>query len=90
METFTNQINVSLSQEMDSMMSIMYSQFNSGISSAIAERVIPQTQNMVSSIFSGNWVTLSPVRHRIIRAIMTEHLGLNVKLEKRNVGLPLI
>ena len=54
METFTNEINLRLSQEMDSMMSMMHSQINRAINSAIAERVIPEIQNMLSSLSSGN------------------------------------
>ena len=47
-----------LSQEMGSMMSMMHSQINRAISTAIAERVIPEIQNIVSSMSSpGNWDT---------------------------------
>ena len=42
MQTFTNEINLRLFQEMDSMMSMMHSQINRAISSAIAERVLPE------------------------------------------------
>ena len=54
METFTNEINLRLSQETDSMMSMMQSQINRAISSAIAERVITEIQNMVRLLSSGN------------------------------------
>ena len=37
---------------MDSMMSMMHNQINRGISTAIAERVIPEIQNIVSSMSS--------------------------------------
>ena len=43
-----------LPQEMDSMMSMMHSQINYALSSAIAERVIPEIQIMVRSLSSGN------------------------------------
>ena len=49
METFTKN-HLRLSQEMHSVMSIMQSSINKAINSVIAERVIPQIQNMVSSI----------------------------------------
>ena len=51
-ETFTNEFNVRLSQEMDSMMSIVHNQINRAISTAISERVIPEIQNIVSSMSS--------------------------------------
>ena len=54
-ETFSNEFNPRLSQEMDSTMSMMHSQINRAISTAIAERVIPEIQNIVSSMsLSGN------------------------------------
>ena len=52
METFTYEFNMRLSQEMVSMMSMMHNQTNRAISTAIAERVIPEIQNMVSSMSS--------------------------------------
>ena len=54
-ETFSNECNLRLSQEMDSMMSMVHNQINRAISAAISERVIPEIQNIVSSMsFSGN------------------------------------
>ena len=52
LETFSNEFNLRLSQEMDSMMSMMHSQINRAISNAIAKRVIPEIQNIVSSMSS--------------------------------------
>ena len=52
METFTNEFNLRLSQEMDSMMAMMHSQINRAISSAISDRVIPEIRNIVSSMSS--------------------------------------
>ena len=49
---FSNEFNLRLSQEMDSMMSMMHSQINRAVTTAIAERVIPEIQNIVSSISS--------------------------------------
>ena len=55
LETFTSEFNMRLSQEMDSMMSLMHNQINRAISTAITERIIPEIQNIMSSIlFSGN------------------------------------
>ena len=51
-ETFSNEFNLRLSQEIDSMMSMMHSQTNRAISTAIAERVVPEIQNIVSSMSS--------------------------------------
>ena len=51
-EMFSNEFNLRLSQEMDSMMSMMHSQINRAISNAISERVIPEIQNIVSSMSS--------------------------------------
>ena len=51
-ETFSNEFNLRLSQEMDSMMSRMHSQINRAITTAIAERVIPEIQNIANSMSS--------------------------------------
>ena len=55
LETFTNEFNLRISQEMDSMMSMVHNQINRAISTAISENVIPEVQNIVSSMsYSGN------------------------------------
>ena len=59
METFPNEINIRLSQEMDAMMSMMNSQTIKIFSSAISERVIPEIQIIMSSMSSVNRVTES-------------------------------
>ena len=51
-ETFSNEFNLRLSQEVDSMMSMMHSQINRAITTAIAERVIPEIQNIANSMSS--------------------------------------
>ena len=51
-ETFTNKFNLRLSQEIDFMMSMVHSQINRAISTAISERAIPEIQNIVSSMSS--------------------------------------
>ena len=52
METFTNEFNLKVSQEMDSMMAMMHSQINRAINSAISDKVIPDIRNIVSSLHS--------------------------------------
>ena len=52
LETFTNEVNLRLSQEMDSMMSMVLAQINRAISSAISDRVIPERRKIVSSMSS--------------------------------------
>ena len=60
MEILTSEFNMRLSQEMDSMKSMMHTQINRAITSARAERVIPQIQNIVSAMSSsGNRATES-------------------------------
>ena len=51
-ETFKKEVNLRLSQEMDSMMSMVHAQINRAISSAISDRVIPEKRNKVSSMSS--------------------------------------
>ena len=51
-ETFSNEFNLRLSQEMDSMRSMMHSQINRAITAAIDERVIPEIQNIANSMSS--------------------------------------
>ena len=54
-ETFSNEFNLRLSQEMVSMMSMVHNLINSAICTAIAERVIPEIQNIVSSMSSSGY-----------------------------------
>ena len=51
-ENFTSEFNLRLSQEMDSMMSMVHSQINRAINTVISGRVIPKIQNIVSSMSS--------------------------------------
>ena len=51
-ETFSNEFDLRLSQEMDSMMAMVHSQINRAISTAISEKVLPEIQNIVSSMSS--------------------------------------
>ena len=50
MERFSNGTNMRVSQEMDSLMSVMHSQINRAISSAINDRVKLVLQNIMSSL----------------------------------------
>ena len=52
MDTFTSECNLRLLLEMDSMKAMIHSQINRAINTAMAERVIPKIQNMVSSLSS--------------------------------------
>ena len=54
-ETFSNEFNLRLSQEMDSVMSMVHNQINRSISTAISERIIPEIQNIVSSMSSSRY-----------------------------------
>ena len=51
-ENFTSEFNLRLSQEMDSMISMVHSQINRAINTAISKRVIPEIQNIVSLMSS--------------------------------------
>ena len=51
-ETFSNEFNLRLSQEMDYMMAMVHNQINRAISTAISEKVLPEIQNIVSSMSS--------------------------------------
>ena len=46
-EVFSNEMNMRLSQETDSLMSMMLCEVNRAKNSAISERVIPELQNIV-------------------------------------------
>ena len=73
-----------LSQDMDSMMSMVHTQINRARSSAISERVNPEINCPQDT------GTPSPVRHQTIRTMAIGQLGLKQKFKKRTVGLPLI
>ena len=51
-DTFSNEFNLRLSQEMDAMMSMMHQQISTAINNAMTERVIPEIQNIVSFMSS--------------------------------------
>ena len=62
-EAFSNEYNLRLSQELDSMISMMNSQINRAMSTAKAERVIPEIQNNDNS--------MSSTRRRVTEANMS-------------------
>ena len=74
-ETFSNEFNLRLSQEMDSMMSMVHNQINRAISTAISERVIPEIQNIVSSMSSSGNRDTEPVCPQAVRRIGKTHLS---------------
>ena len=93
MENFTSEFNMRLSQEMDSMVSMMHNQMNRARSSAIAERVIPQIQNIVSSMLQCHLPEIGTprlLRPIIGRKTQKEHMGSKLKLQKRTLGLLVI
>ena len=72
-----------LPQEMDSMMSLLHSQINRAISTAITERVTPEIQNIVSSISSsGNRDTEASSSPNSPRKTLKRIKGLKTKLRK--------
>ena len=75
-EVFSSEFNLRLPQEMDSMMSMMRSQINRAITTAIAERVIPEIQNIANSMSSTGHRALGPVCPLIVRRTGKTHLGL--------------
>ena len=54
MEMFSNEINMRLSQELDSLMSVMHFQINRAISAAINDRFIPEIQSIMGSLSSSH------------------------------------
>ena len=75
MQTFSNEIIMRPSQEMDTMMSMMHSQIKRALSSAISERMIPESQNIFFVRYLQGTGTLSPARHRITRRTIMKRLG---------------
>ena len=71
-EIFSNEFSFRLSHEMDSMMSMMHSQINRAISTAIAGRVIPEIQNIVSSMSSSG---IRDTEASIVRKTRRVHPG---------------
>ena len=82
--TFTSDINTRLSQEMDSMMSMMHTQINRTKISVLAERVVPEIQNIVSSMsFSGNKDTESGLSPDI-QEVKEDTIGITSKITKKD------
>ena len=85
-ETFSIEFNLRLSQEMDLLMSMVHNQINRAISTAISERVIPEIQNIVSSMSSSRNRDRKPVCRQIVRKTGDVHPGLNLNLQKGTHG----
>ena len=90
-ETFSNEFNLRLSQESDSMMSMMHSQINRAITTAIAERVIPEIQNIANSMsFTGHRDTeasLYSCRFNITFFITSFHHNCQIMFLVKNLTL---
>ena len=69
-------------------MSMMHSQINIAISTALAERVISEIQNIVSSWYLQRIGTLRQVRPIIVRRLLKETMGVNLKLQRRTHSSP--
>ena len=82
-EIFSNEINKRLSQEMDCLISMMHSQINRAISSAISHGVIPGIQNMMGSLSSGHRHTESGTSANN-QAKSEEMSGLKTKVTKKD------
>ena len=83
-EVFSSEFNLRLPREMDSLMSMMRSQINRAITTAIAERVIPEIQNIANS--------MSSTGHRDTEASLSPNSqenrenasGLKIKIAKKD------
>ena len=90
MKTFTSEYNMRQSLEMDSMMSMMHSQIYRAISATIAERVLPEIQNVVSSMSSaGNHDTEASLAPNS-QENTEKNNGFNSKITKITHGPPVI
>ena len=74
-EALSNEFNLRLSQEMDSMMSMMHSQMNRAVTTDIAERVIPEIQNIANSMSSAGHRDTEDSMSLIVRKTRKTHLG---------------
>ena len=83
---FSNEFNLRLSQEMDSMMAMMHSPINRAIISATSDRVIPEIKNTMSSMSSSGNRDMRPVHPQIVRRIERTILGSKRKLQKRTLS----
>ena len=72
-ETFANELNLRLSQEMDSVVALMHTRINRAISTAISEKVTPEIQIIVSSMSSSG--------NRDTEASMSPNSQVNTEVE---------
>ena len=82
-ETFNREFNMRLFQEMDFMMTMMHNQINRAISRAIAGRVIPGIQNIVSSMSSSGNRDTETNSSPISQEITEGNNGFKSKITKR-------
>ena len=85
MELLSEELNLRLSQVTDSLMNILQVQITRTINSAINDKMVPEIQNIMGTLSSGQRDT-EPVRHQIIRIIQKDLTGLYLKLQKRTHG----
>ena len=75
-EAFSSEFNLRLSQEMDSMMSMMHNQINRTITTAIAERIYQRFRILRTQCPLPDIGTVRPVCHLTVRRTGKTHLGL--------------
>ena len=75
-EAFSSEFNLRLSQEMESMVSIMHSQINRAITTAIAEELFQKSRILRTRCLLWDTGTLRPVRPQIVRRTGKAHPGL--------------
>ena len=85
-EALSNEFNLRLSQEMDSMMSMTHSQINRAITTAIAQRVIPEIQNIATQCRPQVTGTLRTVCPLIVKKTGKTYRGPKRRSLKRTQG----
>ena len=83
-ENFTSEFNLRLSQEMDSMLSMVHSQINREINTALSERVIPEFQNIVRSMSSSGNRDTEASMSRCSQENRENSSGLKSKITKKD------
>ena len=87
MEMLSEEMNLRLSQVIDSLFNILQVQLSRAINSVINDRMIPEIQSIMSSMFFGQREIESgtPTNNQ---DISEKTNGLNTKLTKKTLGLP--
>ena len=86
LETSSNEFNLRLSQEMDSMMAMMHSQTNRAISSTISDRVISEIKNIMSSMSSSGNRDTEASSSPNSQENRENNIGLKTEITKRTLG----